>query len=193
MPTSRKNKPRVKRSLDFDNQDENIGEAKQQKVASSTTATNDATPAKKKKEEDITDFFASPAPKSSAARVLPVVTPPDFKKQEEKDFQEKLRTKRASSAHVPTYLHKNVGYVREGEADLDPITQKVFDLVDRHYIIPEGFENNRKFGPISGVSFEQRVISCYCNNLLDPKGGQVEICTQCAKQDHKRDDCPTLV
>jgi hypothetical protein len=197
MSTSRKNKQGVKRSLDFVSQDESNGEAQQQRIVpSGKKSTNDATPVKKTK-KNITDFFGSPAPSSSAARTLPVVTPPDFKKKEEVQYlsEQHTKKKRASSAHhVPTYIHKNVGYVREGEASLDPTTQKVFDLVDHHYIIPEGFENNRKFGPISGMSFEQRVIACYCNNLLDPKeGGQVEICTKCAEMDHKRDDCPTLL
>ena len=187
--SNRQNKPGVKRGLDFDNRDRDNRESRLNDVVK---ITNDATPTKKKKKKDISSFFASPAPSTSTAPAVPVVTPPEFKYRQSKS-PSPGKKKRTFSGYVPAYIHKNVGYVREGETDLDPTTQKVFELVDQHYIIPEGFENNRKYGPISGVSFEQRVIASYSKNLLDPKKGQVEICTQCAELDHKRNDCPTLL
>ena len=63
------------------------------------------------------------------------------------------------------------------------------------FVIPKGFENSRSFGPLSGSCFEERVISAYSNNLLEPKnaGVKIQICTSCASKGHKRDDCPELL
>jgi hypothetical protein len=68
--------------------------------------------------------------------------------------------------------------------------------VEKHFVIPQDFENNRKYGPLSGVSFEERAISAYSCGLLEPKtqaSAKVAICSACAEEGHKRSACPQLV
>ncbi|CAB9511720.1 ZnF_C2HC [Seminavis robusta] len=184
----RSNKRGAKRSLQFNKKEE---EAKQENVVDLTFANDDSSPVKKKAKKEIKDFFTSDAVSTPSSRTkqAAVVTPPEKSQSDDG----KPTKKRDDDGYVQSYIHKNVSYVREGESELDPTTVKVFELVDEYYVIPKGFENDRKFGPKSGVSFEQRVISCYCNNLLEAKDGKVDICTQCADEGHLRDDCPTLI
>lgn len=98
--------------------------------------------------------------------------------------------------YVPTYIHKNVAYLRRGETKLDAVVEKTFGLVVRHCIVPQDFENNRKYGPLSGTSFEERVIAAYNLGLLQPNGPEsdgIEICSACGVEGHKRDECPKLI
>lgn len=98
--------------------------------------------------------------------------------------------------YVPTYIHKNVSYFRKGVAKLSDATQKTFALVEHNFVIPLDFEQNRKYGPLSGTSFEERAISAYNLGMLPPKHPEsdgIEICSVCAIEGHKRDECPTLI
>jgi hypothetical protein len=56
-------------------------------------------------------------------------------------------------------------------------------------------ETNRKYGPISGSTFEHHAIRAYSLGMLKAKNPsvEVEICTACATKGHKRDECPKLV
>ena len=214
MPSTRSNnrtKPGAKRSLDFDDDkpsgsshpEDNIVDL----VSSPSTSTSTVTPSKKKKKNkrSLDDYFASPTKASSLSPATPsktktsstaaIVTPPDTKrsKTEPKTPQQQPGE---DNDFIPTYLNKNVEYHRKGETLLDPVTEKVFQLVTKHYIIPDGFENARSFGPKSGISFEQRVVSAYANDQFKPKGGNSEkvvVCTSCAEIGHPRDDCPQLL
>ena len=98
--------------------------------------------------------------------------------------------------YVPKYIHKNVTYLRKGEGDISDATKKTFDLVDKHFIIPKDLEQSRKYGPLSGTCFEERVISAYTLNLLEPRSkssSSVAICSVCAVEGHRRNQCPTLI
>jgi hypothetical protein len=124
--------------------------------------------------------------KSQAA----LVTPP---KSEPLTKRARLEKK---DEHVPSYLHKNVDYKRKGKADLSDETLAAYEIVEKHFHIPDGFENSRKYGPLSGTSFEERVISAYSLALLEPKtkeSANVAICSVCAVEGHKRSDCPKLI
>ena len=192
MPPRKKSRttPAAKRGLDF-------GEPKKSKdddFVDLTKATASVTPQKKKK-RDLHAFFSSPAATttSEAKTAAAVVTPPEAKKQKVTKAEASEKEEKKEGEYVPIYIHKNVSYVRKGEADLDPATEKAFQLIEEHYLIPKGFENDRSYGPISGISFEERVIASYSNNLLKPKEEAVEICTHCADVGHKRDDCEELI
>lgn len=119
-----------------------------------------------------------------------IVTPP---KSEPPTKQARVEKK---DQYVPSYLHNNVDYKRKGKADLSDETLKAYELVEKHFHIPDGFENSRKYGPLSGTSFEERVISAYSLGLLEPKTNEsanVAICSVCAVEGHRRSDCPTLI
>mmetsp|Transcript_11553 Transcript_11553/g.26742 ORF Transcript_11553/g.26742 Transcript_11553/m.26742 type:complete len:167 (+) Transcript_11553:35-535(+) len=98
--------------------------------------------------------------------------------------------------YVPTYIYKNVSYTRRGIAEgLPASTLRTFALVEKHFVIPKHFEQNRAYGPLSGTSFEERVISAYHVGFLEPKNhdAEVEICSACAMTGHRREDCSQLI
>jgi hypothetical protein len=126
-------------------------------------------------------------PKKSDAAI---VTPPKSEPPTKRARAEK------KDEYVPSYLHKNVDYKLKGEADLSDETLATYELVEKHFCIPAGFENTRKYGPLSGTSFEERVISAYSLGLLEPKtpeSANVAICSVCAVEGHKRSACPKLI
>jgi len=103
--------------------------------------------------------------------------------------------------YVPTYIHKNVGYSSFGTAT-DRLTdgQKLaFNFVVEQYHIPSDFETNRKYGPLSGTSYEERVLAAYATNGLDPSEDadstliRKGICTFCGIVGHRRKLCPDLI
>lgn len=100
------------------------------------------------------------------------------------------------SQYIPIHLYKNIEYKRQGEADLNEITRKAFELVQEHFVLPKDLETNRKYGPKSGICFEEHAIRAYSQNMLESKTGSnpaIQICTACATTGHKRNDCPSLV
>jgi hypothetical protein len=123
---------------------------------------------------------------------VPVVTP--AKEEEEK----KLVKQNKQDGYVPTYIHKNLSYQREGKASLSEATRKVFDLVKEYFVIPDDFEQSREYGPLSGICFEVRVIREYNLGTLKARKEGEEglafiICSNCAAEGHKRFDCPDLI
>lgn len=99
-----------------------------------------------------------------------------------------------TEAYIPTYIHKNLSYRRHGTASLPSNVKGAFDLVQEHYEIPVDFEESRSYGPLSGTSFEERVITAYNLSQLEPKNGEgVQICSICVTLGHKRNDCPDLI
>jgi hypothetical protein len=142
-----------------------------------------------------TDAFVTPISKKlktgrgfTAAAAAAAVTP------EEAFTTNAAAENEALSNYVPKYIHKNLDYKREGEKDLPKVSLDVYRLVCEHYEIPASFEQRRAFGPLSGVSYEERIIREYSIGNLSPKEGEaVSICTSCASLGHKREDCPNLI
>lgn len=140
------------------------------------------------------DSYLSPKKKGKSAAV--VVTPA------ENSARKATAPKKASTVadYVPTYVHKCVEYLREGQAtNLSPLKSKVFQLIKVHYEIPKDFEQNRTYGPLSGSSYEDRVIAAYRLGKLDAvvnnNANDVDtvICTACAEMGHAREQCPILL
>ena len=103
---------------------------------------------------------------------------------------------RKTAEYVPTYIHKNVEYHRKGEASnsLPSKTLNVFQLITDHYAIPKDLEQSRSYGPLSGSTYEERVISAYRLGKLKASDTPATIiCTGCAEIGHERDECPTLL
>lgn len=131
---------------------------------------------------------------------VPVVTPAKEKEEEKEDVEEKtsVKEKKQQDGYVPTYIHKNLSYQREGKAYLSETTRKVFDMVKEHFVIPDDFEQSRKYGPLSGICFEERVIRAYNFGTLKAKkeeegGRAIIICSNCSTKGHKRVECPHLI
>ena len=130
-------------------------------------------------------------------------TPKKKKKNKKKADAEDaaISTSTTEEPYVPTYIHKNVGYARFGTA-LDRLSdgQKLaFAFVADKYHIPADFETNRKFGPLSGSSYEERVLAAYATDGLAPSEGadldviRKGICTFCGELGHKKKLCPELL
>ena len=97
--------------------------------------------------------------------------------------------------YVPIHIHKNLEYHREGEASdaLPAKTLKVFRLILKHFTIPRDFEQSRFYGPLSGSTYEERVISAYrLGKLKATDEPATIICTACSELGHERDECPSL-
>ena len=143
--------------------------------------------------------IAESRPASSAKRIAPRhlgKKDSDFSTPKKRTKTDGGVTENEDRLYVPTYIHKNVSYFRKGEAKLSAKTETCFRLVAEHFVIPKDMEQSRKYGPLSGTSFEERVISAYNLGLLEPKRPEsdgVEICSNCAEEGHTRDDCPKLI
>lgn len=128
-------------------------------------------------------------------------TPKKKKSKKKKKVDAKAAVCTTEEPYVPTYIHKNVGYARFGTA-LDRLSdgQKLaFAFVVENYDIPADFETNRKYGPLSGTSYEERVLAAYATNGLTPSEDtdsdliRKGICTFCGELGHKKKLCPELL
>jgi hypothetical protein len=146
---------------------------------------------------------AASSPKKKHRAVV-AVTPEEETKLEQQDSL-------ASTSYVPKYIHANVSYKVQGTAPLAPATIKAFEYIVKHYEIPSNLEQQRAYGPLSGSSFEERVIQQYDlgqlvlksdgdhddeetkDNDNDSSALEHVICTCCASVGHERNDCPTLI
>ena len=139
-------------------------------------------PQRRTKRGQTASTFESPEGKKT--KVAPFVTP-------EQAASEKL------SRYVPKYIHKNLDYARKGKAKLPESKLKIFNWIGERYVIPKDFEQKRSYGPLSGITYEERVTQAYCLRKLERSesapDAETNICTACTEVGHRRDDCPTLI
>lgn len=103
--------------------------------------------------------------------------------------------------YVPIYIHKNVGYQRFGTAysRLTDGQRAAFNFVVDNYVIPTDFESNRRYGPLSGVCYEERALAAYATNLLEEREEidssviKKGVCSSCGTVGHRRNRCPDLL
>lgn len=148
-----------------------------------------ATAAPSKKTRDIGTYFSTPSKTKTSA----VVTP-----EKESILEAKESTVQAmppsQPVHVPKYIHKNVGYQREGDRNLSALNMKIFGWIKECCVIPNDFESNRSFGPLSGSCYEERVIRAYRLGKLSARAGVDDVmCTACGVIGHSQDECPSLL
>ena len=60
-----------------------------------------------------------------------------------------------------------IGYAHEGKRVLSPHKRSVYAFVCAHYIVPR--DGDPRLGPCSGVSFEERVLSAFVHDVLEPR------------------------
>ncbi|EEC46903.1 predicted protein [Phaeodactylum tricornutum CCAP 1055/1] len=102
--------------------------------------------------------------------------------------------------YVPRYLHQTLDYQRRGQKkDLPTHTRTALALIEQYYEIPANLEQSRKYGPLSGTTYEELVLQAYTLGTLAVKKedgaivSEVDICTECAVLGHRRGECPTLL
>jgi hypothetical protein len=93
------------------------------------------------------------------------------------------------------FLFRLLGYDRAGERTLAPNVLKVVAHIQRNFVVPDDFDRNLKFGPLSGMSTEERLISSYEHGLLEKRSDAVNafatMCFECGDRGHKSWDCPS--
>lgn len=69
---------------------------------------------------------------------------------------------------VPESLHACVGYKRKGTnvSSFSESEKLIFDFIEQEVNVPRDFEVNRKYGSLSWVSFEERLLSAYIHGQL---------------------------
>ena len=176
MPSTRSSKKLTQRKL-FDDSHEDV------KDPPAIHRVN--RPAPPTKRSATTTPVSSPPPKKS--RDAATVTPEKEPTPEQKEL----------AKHVPKYLHKNVEYQRKGECQLPPNKRKTYQWICERYEIPIDFEQKRSYGPLSGTTYEDRVIQAQAlgklERLLNAPDSETRICTECAEAGHVRKSCPTLI
>lgn len=143
------------------------------------------------KQSQSIESFLSPKKKRATEVVSStIVTPADG------DFSPKFsKTDNDKEVYVPSYIHKNVEYISMAKmSNLSPVQTRVLEWISEQYELPKDLEQNRKYGPLSGSSYADRVISAYrLGSLKRANDGISEICTACANLGHDRDNCSTLL
>lgn len=86
-------------------------------------------------------------------------------------------------------------------SSLSPGKHDLVEFIEINYLVPENFETDTKFGPHSGLCYEDRLITCYEWRQLKPRPSFAKdhehdnawkICWKCSqKGDHlAREGCP---
>lgn len=101
---------------------------------------------------------------------------------------------------VPVHVHRNLEYLRSGQATISEGKKKAYEFIIQHCVIPENFENDRRFGPLSGSCHEDRVIAAFTVGRLRSKPGDrhaeavaAGVCSNCGGVGHRRINCASLI
>ncbi|CAM9722665.1 unnamed protein product, partial [Ectocarpus fasciculatus] len=97
---------------------------------------------------------------------------------------------------INLHVLQEVQYSREGKnkGNVPANTLAVFRFVKEAFFIPNNFEKDHKFGPLSGVSHELRVVSAFMAGQLEPRTEEakagVKMCLECGAKGHFPRHCP---
>lgn len=117
----------------------------------------------------------TPSKRPSAAQAAPrrkqarSAVSEDVASKQHKQGKERVAPGRrlAFDHEEPNAIHKLIGYSREGDdATLAPDKLAVYDFIVRTCDVPDDFESNHKYGPKSGVTYEERLINAFCYALF---------------------------
>mmetsp|Transcript_8156 Transcript_8156/g.16466 ORF Transcript_8156/g.16466 Transcript_8156/m.16466 type:complete len:246 (+) Transcript_8156:60-797(+) len=108
------------------------------------------------------------------------------------------------ATYVPKAIYKNIGYrMRDNDSimELSVGRRKALTHILSITTIPSDFET-RKYGPLSGITWEDRVLTSYDSLLIGEKdnSGNVRrkdekewICTECGIMGHRKKHCTKLI
>jgi len=104
--------------------------------------------------------------------------------------------KSPGSDYHPDHIHGIIDYHHRGEVSLTTGQKNAYRFIRDHFNIPRDIELDSKFGPWSGICFEERILRAYTLDQLMPKkvdGSSLKVCTYCGEEGHKRDGCMKLI
>lgn len=162
------------------------------------------TPRKKSAAGAATAATITPSPAAKKRALLTETVHPEKKKKAKKRTtvaEELAAAADEEEPYVPKHIHANVGYTRFGASNnhLSNGQKMAFNCIADNYILPRDFETNRKYGPLSGVSYEERAIAAYATNMLEAKEDadakllRLGVCSWCGTVGHKKVRCPDLI
>jgi hypothetical protein len=91
------------------------------------------------------------------------------------------------SVHDPQHFYNAaVNFAPEGVVALSVGAAKAYAIVRKTHVVPSDFITNSAYGPRSGTSFEERVLSAFNDNLLvakrRTKKARAALCTACGEE-----------
>ena len=98
----------------------------------------------------------------------------------------------------PDHIHGTIDYHHRGTLSLTTGQKNAYRFIRNHFNVPRNIELNAKFGPWSGICFEERVLRAYTLDQLMPKnvgvdGKTLKVCTYCGEEGHMRNGCMKLI
>lgn len=124
--------------------------------------------------------------------------------QTRKDYSIKLKeSKKNRCSQVPastkpqitqSFIHKAVGYKTEGLSQLTANQTAVVEWIKDNFIVPLDFDISHEFGPLSGVSYEERLLNAYMFGKIEPREGVTyrKRCWECGEFGHFPQHCPRV-
>jgi len=100
------------------------------------------------------------------------------------------------SKYHPDHIHGNIDYHHRGEVPLTAGQMNAYRFIRNHFNIPKDIELDSKYGPWSGICFEERILRAYTLGQLKSKSGDgssLRVCTFCGEEGHARARCMKLI
>jgi hypothetical protein len=156
------------------------------------------------KRESKRPYLSSPPRKRTDVSVVTPATPTTQLRLEsqsrrtkgEDAIEDEIDGTGAEEPYVPVYLYKNIHYHCGGTTSMSPTLAQCVRLIRQHYHVPPEHEPPERQRPLSGMTYEERLVQEYSLGRLQPRSScttRVSICTACAEVGHVRWDCPTLI
>ena len=117
---------------------------------------------------------------------------PDYTKHQDSGLGEDSGELEYADTGPPKHLHALLKY---GPKPLSRAERSGLKYVLDHCVIPDDFPQSKRYGPLSGMSHEGRVLAAYSARLLELKEpargwGATAICLTCGAEGHVKRECP---
>jgi hypothetical protein len=117
---------------------------------------------------------------------------PDYTQPQDSGLGEDSGELEYADTGPPKHLHALLKY---GPKPLSRVERCGLKYVLDHCVIPDDFPQSKRYGPLSGMSHEGRVLAAYSARLLELKDpargwGATAICLICGAEGHVKRECP---